>query len=294
MKHLLFAALLLICLSASAFRPETDQASQAKAEQTAKTATTLLEDKFQGQHIDAVAAGHAFDVVVRQGSKTGVRYSIDSRLQPYLTCKLENGRLTLGFNNLPQYLSNSSNWICQPTAIVTVRQLRSLQASGAAKLKVEGEYTAQDFTVKTSGAARLDGLNVNADGRVALECSGASHISAALGKPSKVSLNASGSTKTDITCQAKDISIDASGASKIKAAGSATHLSADVSGAVNCNLGELKSATALCSTSGASRIDSWATGELSAAASGASHITCKGNPNVLKKDASRASSISIQ
>lgn len=295
MKHLLFAALLLICLSASAFRPETDQAAQAKAAQTAKTATTLLETNFKGQPIDAVTVGHSFDIVIRQGSKTGVQYSIDSRLQPYLICKLENGQLTLGFDNLPQYLSNSQNWINEPTAIVTVRQLKALQASGAAKVKVEGQYTAGDFTVKTSGAAKINGLNVNTDGTVLLDCSGASHVTAAqFGKPAKVSLDASGAVQTSFTCQAKTLSIDASGGAKISASGSASHLSTDISGAVKCNLSELKAGTASCSTSGASHIDCWATGQLSATASGASRITCKGNPQILKKEASKASSINVQ
>lgn len=294
MKHLLFAALLLICMNAAAFRPESEQENRARAEQTARSATTVLEEKFQGQHIDIVDAGHAFDIVIRQGAETGVSLSIDSRMQPYLVCKLENGRLNLGFSDLPRYLCSGSSWVTEPTAIVTVRQLQGLRASGAAKLKVEGEYTAGDFTVKTSGAARIDGLNLDAGGRVALECSGASHLSATFGKPAQVSLDASGASKTDFTCQAKDIRIDASGASKIKAAGSAARLSADVSGAVDCNLGDLEAATALCSTSGASRIDCWATGELNATASGASHITCKGNPGILKKEASKASSISIR
>lgn len=295
MKHLLFAALLLICLSASAFRPDTDQASQAKAAQTAKTATTLLETNFQSQPIDAVTVGHAFDIVIRQGSKTGVQYSIDSRLQPYLICKLENGQLTLGFDNLPQYLSNSQNWINEPTAIVTVRQLKGLQASSAAKVKVEGQYTADDFTLKTSGAAKVNGLNVNADGTVNIESSGAGRLTdAQFGKPSKVTLDASGAPQISFTCQAKDLSIDASGAAKISAEGSASHLSADASGAVSCNLGELKAGTASCSTSGASRIDCWATGQLSASASGASRITCKGNPQILKKEASKASTINVQ
>lgn len=295
MKHLLFAALLLICLSASAFRPETDQASQAKAAQTAKTATTLLETNLQGQPIDAVAVGHAFDIVIRQGSKTGVQYSIDSRLQPYLICKLENGQLTLGFDNLPQYLNNSQNWINEPTAIVTVRQLKEIQASGGAKVKVEGQYTADAFIVKASGAGKINGLNVNVDGPVTLSLSGAGRLTdAQFGKPSKVTLDASGAPQISFTCQAKDLGIDASGAAKISAEGSASHLSADISGAVSCNLGELKAGTASCSTSGASRIDCWATGQLSASASGASHITCKGNPEILKKEASKASSINVQ
>lgn len=295
MKHLLFAALLLICLSASAFRPDTDQAAQAKAAQTAKTATTLLQTNFQGQPIDAVTVGHTFDIVIRQGSKTGVQYSIDSRLQPYLICKLENGQLTLGFDNLPQYLSNSQNWINEPTAVVTVRQLKALRASGAAKVKVEGQYTSDDFTLKTSGAAKVNGLNVNTDGTVTLDCSGASHLTAAqFGKPVRMSLNTSGSPQISITSQAQNLSIDASGAAKISASGSASHLSTDISGAVSCNLSELKAGTASCSTSGASRIDCWATGQLSATASGASHITCKGNPQILKKESSKASTINVQ
>ena len=295
MKHLLFAALLLICLSASAFRPDTDQDSQAKAAQTAKTATTLLETNFQSQPIDAVTVGHAFDIVIRQGSKTGVQYSIDSRLQPYLTCKLENGLLTLGFDNLPQYLGNSQNWVSQPTAVVTVRQLKELRASGGAKVKVEGEYTADEFIIKASGAGKINGLNVNVDGPVTLSLSGAGRLTdAQFGKPSKVTLDASGASQASFTCEAKALSIDASGAAKISAEGSASHLSADASGAVSCNLGELKAGTASCSTSGASRIDCWATGQLSASASGASRITCKGNPQILKKEASKASTINVQ
>ncbi|MCC8061744.1 MAG: DUF2807 domain-containing protein [Rikenellaceae bacterium] len=296
MKHLLFAALLLICINAAAFRPEANKEDENKARQTAKTATSVVETKFQNQPIDRVEVGFAFNTVIKQSDKTGVQISIDSRLQPYLVCKLENGKLILSMkNDRPQYLNYGQYWVGKPTAVVSVKQLDGIQAQGAAKVTVEGAFTADKFTVKTSGAGAVNDLNVKTEGPVTIGCSGAGRVgNASFGKPSKVTVDASGASKIDFTCHAGTLNIDASGAVKVSAGGSASHLTAEASGAANCQLGELKAHTASCSTSGAARIDCYATGELSASASGASRITCAGDPEVLKKEASKASSVSIR
>lgn len=295
MKHLLLAALLLVCINAAAFRPENDDRNQDKARETAKTATAVIETKFQGEAIEAVEVGFAFNTVIKQSDKTGVQISIDSRLQSYLVCQLTDGRLILGMkSDRPQYLNYGACWVCKPTAVISVRKLNEIKADGAAKVEVQDIFEADSFKVRTGGAAKVNGLNVRTEGPVSIESSGASKLTGAqFGNPSKVSVDAGGASQISFTCHTTALSIDASGATRIEAAGSTAHLSADVSGAVQCQLDELKAQTAACSTSGAARIDCLATGDLSASASGASHITCKGNPHVLKKEASKASSINV-
>lgn len=295
MKHILLAALLLICINAAALHPETDGRNQTKAQETAKTATAVVETRFQGQPIEAVEVGFAFNTVIKQSDKTGVQISIDSRLQPYLECKLTDGKLTLGMKgDRPQYLNYGAYWVCKPTAVINVQNLNGIKADGAAKVEVQGIFEADGFKVRTGGAAKVNGLNVKAEGPIAIECSGASKLTAAqFGNPSKVSVDASGASQVSFACHTSALNIDADGAARIEASGSATHLSADLSGAAKCQLDALKAKTAGCSTSGAARINCYATQELSASASGASHITCKGNPQVLKKEASKASSINV-
>ncbi|SUE33965.1 GIN domain-containing protein [Rikenella microfusus] len=296
MKHLLFAALMFVCINVTACFPQSDKVNRAKAEQTAETATTVVEDKFQGQRIDAVDVGFAFQAVIRKSDRTGVRISIDSRLEPYLVCKLENGRLTLGMkNDLPQYLRYGQYWTIQPAAVIDVRELNAIEASGAAKITAEGEFRADDIKIQTSGASKTEGLHIETGGSVSVDCSGASQLTGAnFGHPSRVGIAASGATRLSFACHTRALGIDAGGTAKIELSGSVGHLTADVSGVAKCQLGEMVSETAECSVSGAARIDCHATGRLSASASGASHISCTGNPEVLKKAASGASSISIR
>lgn len=295
MKHLIFAALLLVCINAAAFRPESDDRNRAKAQQTAKTATAVIETRFQDEPIDAVDIGFVFNTVIKKSDRTGVQVSIDSRLQPYLVCKFTNGKLTLGMKgDRPQYLSYGAYWVCKPTAVINVKELNEIKASGAAKVELQGIIETGGFKVRTSGAAKVNGLNIKAEGPVSIESSGASHLTgASFGNPSQVSVVAGGATQVGFTCHTTALNIDASGAAKIEASGSAAHLSADLSGAARCQFDGLKTQTAACSTSGAARIDCYATEELSASASGASHITCNGHPDILKKEASKGSSINV-
>ncbi|MGH9948280.1 MAG: GIN domain-containing protein, partial [Pyrinomonadaceae bacterium] len=88
------------------------------------------------------------------------------------------------------------------------------------------------------------------------------------------------------------LNVDTNGASKIELAGETDKLAIEVSGASKINAENLKARAATVNSSGASKIDLFATESLRVDASGASKITYAGGATDVVKNTSGASRVS--
>lgn len=285
MKHLLFILLGFAGLAIAAYgfvKSNSESENRKKAEETAKTATELTRTAFEGQSIDALRIGFAFRVSLKQGDRTGVRVSFDSRFEPYLICKLDGGVLTLDMQtDRPQYLNYGQYWVAQPTAEITIRSFSELGARGASRVVAEGTFAADRLRINTSGAAKIEGLDLRVSGPVDVDCSGASRLSdIQLGTPSEVEIDVSGAAKLDFACDTRKLDIQASGASKIEGTGTTDRMKIRVSGAASASLDKMKALSADCSTSGAARLECRATNVLHASASGSSSIRYRADGSI--------------
>lgn len=110
--------------------------------------------------------------------------------------------------------------------------------------------------------------------------------------PSIEAISVSGASRVNASRLKNDtLTVDSSGASKIILSGSTDEIVLDISGASVISADELVSRKAVVDSSGASRIALNVSESIEVDCSGASRVTYAGNPAVIKKSTSGASSV---
>jgi ribosomal protein L31 len=131
--------------------------------------------------------------------------------------------------------------------------IKSIRISGAAEIKFEGSFKADDLDIDISGASSLKDLHVNGKS-MEVDCSGASKVSVSGNFSKEVGIEVSGASRMTYTGDSETLEADMSGASSFKCEGK--HSTADIkcSGASNAEFaGKVGKAEYECS--GASSID---------------------------------------
>jgi Putative auto-transporter adhesin, head GIN domain/Outer membrane protein beta-barrel domain len=172
---------------------------------------------------DGIDVGGAFTVILIQGEPQMVKVETDENFQSRVVTEVENNELRIsskGMNN-PGKLN----------VYVTVKQLHSLNVSGAASVKGETKFTSDHLRIETSGAAKAileietTKLDTEVSGAADLKLSGSAteHISELSGAgqlkaldllTSKSTLDISGAAEGRITAK-DEINADVSGAGKL-------------------------------------------------------------------------------
>ncbi|HET9672798.1 MAG TPA: DUF2807 domain-containing protein [Actinomycetota bacterium] len=158
------------------------------------------------------------------------------------------------------------------------------------RVEVDGDTLAIDL----DGAVRNATLRAELDvtGLRELGVSGASRAVVEGDVTDDLTVGASGASRVEIGSVALDeLVLDVSGASEVAMAGSAEHVDAEVSGASTLALTGLEAEDVRLDLSGASSAEVTALDRLEAAASGASSVRYRGEPDRVITDASGASSI---
>ncbi|MEP6705680.1 MAG: head GIN domain-containing protein, partial [Acidobacteriota bacterium] len=110
--------------------------------------------------------------------------------------------------------------------------------------------------------------------------------------PDITSVEVSGVAKVELAgVKNSSLEIDTSGASKLKIEGETSHVQVEVSGSSSVDAESLKARTAAVDASGASHVSIFVTERLVSDASGASQIAYSGDPTVVEKQSSGASSV---
>ena len=154
---------------------------------------------------------------------------------------------------------------------------------GELSLSLDG--TATDATLEAD-------LTVPADTLSSVDLGGASSLTATdpITSP-ELRLSLAGASRAFVVVSSDRLEVQAEGASVVNASGSAQSLTADARGASSLQLGELAVADADVRSAGASRVDVAVSEQLRASASGASTVRYTGDPEVVGRDVSGASTV---
>ncbi len=170
----------------------------------------------------------AFQVIITQGNQESVAVSsnIEGDNENIIT-RVENGELKIGYRNKERKWYKNHNL----KAYISVKNLESIEGSGASKINIDGTLAAPRLHIGLSGATDLKG-NLAVKEALKLDLSGASDVTLS-GAVGSLQIDASGASDVkafDLT--AGDCNIDASGACTIRISVE-KELSADLSGASN-------------------------------------------------------------
>lgn len=163
---------------------------------------------------------HAFEVDMQVGAETSLKITAGENIHPYIIVENEDNTLVL---SIKSGLNNVGNI----KAEITVPKLKSVEASGACKISVEG-ISADSFELDMSGACSGDlsgevkKLEVDVSGATSLD---ASHLIA-----ENVEIDISGASNAKVYAS-KKLEAEASGASHITFYGDPEKVETDVSGA---------------------------------------------------------------
>jgi hypothetical protein len=139
---------------------------------------------------NAIEAGGAVHVYVKQDPAFSVQVKVDDNLQQYVIVEEENGVLMIHQQN------NTSLQTTEDLKVyVTLPSLKDLVVSGASSVTGENAFTGESIRINLSGA---------------------SHADMKLDFPN-VSAELSGASKATFSGKTKDIKLSASGASTVKA-----------------------------------------------------------------------------
>ena len=172
---------------------------------------------------DAVDVGGAFTIILSQGDPQMVKVETDENLQSRVTTEVEDGVLKIS--------GKAMNNPGKLNIYVTIKQLHSLNVSGAASVKGENMFTSDHIRIETSGAAKATleikttALNTEVSGASDLKLSGSSteHTSELSGAgqlkaldllTSRSTLDISGAAEGRITAK-DEINAEVSGAGKL-------------------------------------------------------------------------------
>ncbi|GAB3232349.1 hypothetical protein GCM10027346_19550 [Hymenobacter seoulensis] len=98
-----------------------------------------------------VRTSGAIDVVLTQGATTSVKVDADPDVLEYIKTEVKDGTLQLyrsNTNTLSQLLNNK-----KVTVYITCPTLKGVEASGASDVKSTTPFTADEFTIRASGAS---------------------------------------------------------------------------------------------------------------------------------------------
>jgi hypothetical protein len=199
-----------------------------------------------------IEVGSAFVVNIKQGSTYSVSLIGTKKMLSKVTTMVKNGVLKIT-NNDNCAKSSSSNcenkFYCedeQVTVNITCPKLDLMKISGAACVKMEGEFKSDKMMISISGASKHTGtiavdnleLHVSGASKITLKgtakninvlVAGASRADLTQLQSDKAEVNASGASSVTVDTNAFDG--EASGASRISYTGNPTIIRSDVSGA---------------------------------------------------------------
>lgn len=199
---------------------------------------------------NAIKVSNAFDVYISQGSEEVVAVSaVEEKYRDKIRTVVENGVLKISFDNDKKFWKGFDGDKMKLKAYVSVKDIKSIDVSGACNVHVVGPLKADNLEIELSGASDLDAdITVN---KLSVKLSGASDVNLK-GKTGEITVDVSGASDFkgyDLVadyCKAeasgasgirltvnKEISAKASGASDVNYKGEASVQQAKTSGASN-------------------------------------------------------------
>lgn len=175
-----------------------------------------------------VEVSGAYKVKLTQGSEIKLKVTGDADAQEDLITEVVNGTLKIHRRNSASWKWNNDKNNVDIT--LTVKDLKSLEASGASRIEGQSTIKAENLKLEVTGASSLS-MTIEAD-KIDADISGAASVRL-MGKVKKqdVDVSGAGSYKA-FELESQIAEVDASGASKAQISVS-DDLEADASGASN-------------------------------------------------------------
>lgn len=228
----------------------------------------------------AVDASQNARVTLVKGSGP-VTVKADDNVMPYVRIETRSGELKIGLQGI-----NSTRDITFEVTVPTDGNIRSLDASGAARIIAEPVLTADEIEIESSGASKVVAM---IDCRKAeIEASGAARAEIG-GRIGECEAESSGAAKVKLVVETVACRLSASGAAHITASGSAHNAWIDASGASKVHAGELTARDCTVSISSASKASVHCTGTLKGEVSSAGSLTYSGDCRMLVTKSSAGS-----
>jgi len=242
MKTLKFtlAGMLLLTLSYASVNAQT------------KGDGNITKQERQVAPFNAIKAGCAINIFVKQGEKQMLEVQTDENLQSKITSKVENETLILGCDKV--------NNATKMNIYVTVANLSKIEVTGAAKVTSEGTLKSGTFTFLSSGATKSN-LTIETD---------------------KINIETNGAATNNLTVFAKEVKSEVSGAANMTLKGMADNHNTVISGAGSLRAMEFITDNTSANVSGAGNAKVMARKQLKTELSGAGSVTYFDKDNIKK------------
>lgn len=165
---------------------------------------------------------HAFEVDIKVGPEVSLKITAGENIHPYIIVENKENTLVLS-------IKSGLNNVGDIKAEVTVPNLKSVDASGACKIYVDGIST-ESFELDMSGAC--SGKLYGKVNKLEIDLSGATNLDAKDLIAEQVEVDISGASNTKVYAS-QSIEAEASGASNITLFGDPEKVETDLSGASN-------------------------------------------------------------
>ncbi|MDR3094720.1 MAG: DUF2807 domain-containing protein [Bacteroidales bacterium] len=231
-----------------------------------------------------IEASSVFHITVSKGNAESLTIETDEAVMPQVRCEVKNGVLHLFLANRHTFKNSKP-----VNASIVMKELNTVQLSGACHILIKDVFTSKSFKVECSGASNCEAVAGIKASTLDIDLSGSSHLKLKA-EAENAKIEGSGAPNIDISVQAENLNLDFGGSANVKLVGKVDNLSIDSSGASKIDAVGLEANSVNVETSGASSINVFATERLKVESSGASSIGYKGSPSI-EMDSSGASKI---
>lgn len=243
----------------------------------------------------SITASSGWDVIVRQGDRQSVSIEVSEKLLDRAVVEVKNGTLHIYTENKNGFsFSFLNNRNITQKAYVTVTDLKEITASGGVDIRFETPLETADFKVNMSGGTDLENLSLNCNtftGNFSGGCDADIRFLAV----QTLKVDASGGSDVNLyDIDAQQCRVGASGGCDVKLTGKSKEFSISASGGCDVSAADFTATNCTASFSGAADGKIRVSEHLNISVSGASDVTCFGNPRKVEKSVNRGSSVTMR
>ncbi len=242
----------------------------------------------------SITASSGWDVIVRQGNRQSVSIEVSKSVLDRAVVEVKNGTLHIYNKNNNNVFSLRNLRNITQKAYVTVTDLKEITASGGVDIRFETPLETADFKVNMSGGTDLKNLSLNCNSFTGNFSGGCDADIRFLGVQT-LKVDANGGSDVNLyDIDAQQCRVGASGGCDVKLTGKSKEFSISASGGCDVSAADFTATNCTASFSGAADGKIRVSEHLNISVSGASDVTCFGNPRKVEKSVNRGSSVTMR
>lgn len=242
----------------------------------------------------SITASSGWDVIVRQGDRQSVSIEVSEKLLDRAVVEVKNGTLHIYNKNNNNVFSLRNLRNITQKAYVTVTDLKEITASGGVDIRFETPLETADFKVNMSGGTDLKNLSLKCNTFIG-NFSGGCDADIRFLAVQTLKVDANGGSDVNLyDIDAQQCRVGASGGCDVKLTGKSKEFSISASGGCDVSAADFTATNCTASFSGAADGKIRVSEHLNISVSGASDVTCFGNPRKVEKSVNRGSSVTMR